>query len=118
MNFLSNLVRNKNRSRRIPKKTKKMTNTRSRFRGVQLNPNNEDCCEAVRASLGQRFLSDSVPMLPLPECDSGSCGCTYELFDDRRTGDRRTGAVAHDLLNRLPLVNRRNGRLPGRRQGD
>lgn len=120
MSFLSNLISNANRKKIRPttRKAKKVTNTRSRFRGVQLNPNNEDCCEAVRASLGKRFLSDSVPMLPLPECDAGDCGCTYELFDDRRTDIRRAADVAYDLLSQLRLVNRRNARQPGRRQGD
>ena len=118
MGFLANLIRSKDRSRRAVTTTKNATNSRSRFRGVQLNPNNDECCHAVRESLGKRFLSNEVPMLPLAECDSGDCRCTYELFDDRRTDIRRAGDVAHDLLSQLRLINRRSGQLTGRRNYD
>jgi len=119
MGFLSNLIKKRNTSGRIvKKKAKKVTNTRSRFRGVQLNPNHADCCDAVREALGQRFLSNEVPMLPLMACDATDCRCTYELFDDRRTDIRRAGDVAHDLLSQLRLSNRRSLKQPGRRQRD
>ena len=118
MGFLSSLIGNNDKFHRGSGNTKKGTSNRSRFRGVQLNPNNDDCCAVVRESLGKRYLSDEVPMLPLTGCDSGDCRCTYELFDDRRTDIRRAGDVVHDLLGQLRLINRRSVQLSGRRDGD
>ena len=122
MRFLSRLIRKKQTSRRIiRKKETRVTNTRSRFRGVQLNPNHDGCCEAVRESVGQRFLSNEVPMLPLAACDSDDCRCTYELFDDRRTAVRRVGDFIHEAQRQFRLINRRNsgtGGVRGRRRSD
>ena len=118
MQFLSRLIKSKNMPRRITRKNTRVSNTRSRFRGVQLNPNHDDCCEAVRESTGQRFLSSEVPMLPLESCDSDDCRCTYELFDDRRTTVRRIGDFSHNALRQFRLVNRRTDAARGRRRGD
>ena len=119
MQFLSRLIKNKQTSRRIIKKKEtRVTNTRSRFRGVQLNPNHDGCCEAVLESVGQRFLSNDVPMLPLAACDSNDCRCTYELFDDRRTAVRRVGDFIHAAPRQFRLINRRSNGLRGRRRSD
>ena len=119
MRFLSRLIRKKQASQRIRKKKPvDVTHTRSRFRGVQLNPNQDDCCDAVRASIGQRFLSNEVPMLPLEACDSADCRCTYELFEDRRTAVRRVSDFLSWPRSRLRLDNRRNAQTRGRRRGD
>lgn len=119
MRFLSRLIKRKQMSRRIIKKKEaRVTNTRSRFRGVQLNPNHDGCCETVRESIGQRFLSNEVPMLPLEGCDSDDCRCTYELFDDRRTIVRRIGDFIHGAPRRFRLINRRDDGPRGRRRGD
>jgi len=118
MGFLSNLIGSKEKFQRAGGKTNKATSNQSKFRGVQLNPNNDDCCEAVRESICKRFLSNQVPMLPLTGCDSGDCRCTYQLYDDRRTDIRRAGDVVHDLLGQLRLANRRSAQLPGRRCSD
>ena len=119
MRFLSRLVRKKQPAKRIIKrKAVRVTNTRARFRGVQLNPNHDGCCDAVLESLGQRFLSNEVPMLPLEECDSDDCRCTYELFDDRRTAVRRIGDFIHEAPRQFRLINRRNDGTRGRRRGD
>ena len=119
MRFLSRLIKKKETSQRVIKKKKpRLTNTRSRFRGVQLNPNQEGCCDAVRASIGQRFLSNEVPMLPLAGCDSDDCRCTYELFDDRRTRVRRVGDFIHSCPRQFRLISRRNADSSGRRRGD
>ena len=72
-------------------------------------------CAAVKALDGQRFLSQDAPMLPLPECDSASCRCTYQHYDDRRSGPRRDADVG--LPGRSPPDGeRRHGR--GRRTED
>lgn len=52
-----------------------------------------DACAAVEALEGQRFLSRDALMLPLPDCDSPNCRCTYEHHDDRRVGPRRDSEV-------------------------
>jgi len=60
-----------------------------RYRAVSIRPG-ERCCAPVQALCGQRFLLDTPPMLPLPECDSERCHCTYAHHPDRRAeGDRR-----------------------------
>ena len=119
MRFLTRLIRKKTRSEpSIRRNANRVANTRARFRGVQLNPNHDDCCDAVRASIGQRFLSRDVPMLPLDDCDSEDCRCTYELFDDRRTAVRRVGDFSNSHPRPFRLVNRRQQRPKGRRRGD
>ena len=119
MRLLSKLIKKKQTTRRIiRKKATRVTNTRSRFRGVQLNPNHDGCCDAVLVSVGHRFLSNEVPMLPLADCDSDDCRCTYELFDDRRTAVRRVGDFSHSLPRQFRLINRRKQAARGRRRGD
>lgn len=88
------------------------------FRGVQLNANNPDCCGAVRAVNGRRFLSDEVPMLPLEDCDSDDCRCTYELYEDRRTGARRKADVEFDPAGRVRIDDQRSSKSSGRRSDD
>jgi hypothetical protein len=46
-------------------------------------------CAAAIALSDRRFLSNEAPPLPLPDCDSDSCGCRYAHHDDRRSGDDR-----------------------------
>ena len=119
MRFLSRLIRKRRTTQRIvKKKAVRVANTRARFRGVQLNPNHEGCCEAVLESLGQRFLSNEVPMLPLEGCDSDDCRCTYELFDDRRTAIRRISDFVNEAPRQFRLINRRNAVSRGRRRND
>ncbi len=81
--------------------TRKRINEKSRYRGVQVNGIGADCCEAVQAIAGQRFLSDEVPMLPLRGCDASDCQCTYELFDDRRTDVRRASDETFNIASQL-----------------
>lgn len=83
------------------------------FHAVSIKPG-PDACDAVNAIQGTRFLSKEAPQLPLPECMSGDCRCTYEHFDDRRDGARRDSDVG--LPSATPGVNRRRNR--GRRTPD
>ena len=48
-------------------------------------------CDAVKRISGQRFLVRNVPPIPVPDCDSPDCRCTYIRYKDRRlwTEDRR-----------------------------
>ena len=118
MGFLSSLLGKKSAPKTTEGKANNDSKNGSRFRGVQVNPNNNDCCEAVKSMVGQRYLSHEVPMLPLNECDSSDCRCTYELFEDRRTDVRRAGDVTFDIASQLRVVNRRGKDASGRRRGD
>jgi len=93
-------------------------NHKSRFRGVQIDANGDDCCSAVKALKGKRFLSNNVPMLPLDECDAAECRCTYQLFDDRRTDTRRAGDVSFDIASQLYEPENRRASTAGRRSDD
>ena len=45
----------------------------------------KDCaCDAVKEMAGKRFLSRDVPLIPLPDCTSPNCKCTYIRHKDRR----------------------------------
>ena len=72
-------------------------------------------CAAALACKGKRFLSKDAPWLPLAECDSAKCKCTYRHFADRRGAPRR-----HEEKGAAPAVkkegNRRN--IRGRRAVD
>jgi len=88
------------------------------YRSVQIIPNSDDCCQAVRDLEGQRYLMSQVPMLPLALCDADQCHCTYQRFDDRRLDLRRTSDVAHDLLAEFTEDDSRSSAKPGRREDD
>jgi hypothetical protein len=58
------------------------------FHAVTIAPGPRACAAALDLQ-GQRFLSREAPALPLRKCESGSCTCRYEHYDDRRHGPRR-----------------------------
>ena len=58
------------------------------FHAVSIRPG-IFACKAVRELEGQRFLSASVPRIPLPECDVADCTCRFTHYADRRGGDER-----------------------------
>ncbi len=90
----------------------------SEYRGVQINADRADACAEVRAIVGQRFLSDEVPMLPLDGCDAVTCKCTYELYDDRRTDVRRCSDVSYDIAGQYLTHDKRSKPTSGRRSDD
>ncbi|MDH3531411.1 MAG: hypothetical protein OEO82_00700 [Gammaproteobacteria bacterium] len=90
----------------------------SKYRGVQVNPNQEICCAAVRAMVGKRFLSHEVPALPLDDCDADDCRCSYELFSDRRTDYRRKAGVVSDVAGQILSNDQRSSKTRGRRRED
>jgi hypothetical protein len=47
------------------------------------------CCEAARALPPTRYLSREAPRLPLPDCTSPACSCSYKHYVDRRGQPRR-----------------------------
>lgn len=116
MGFFANLIGKKGAPAK--KAAPKRINHKSKYRGVQVNPRGEDCCEVARAAVGLRYLSDDVPMLPLDGCDAADCQCTYELFSDRRTDFRRAADVALGIASRLWQSDKRSAESMGRRSED
>ncbi len=80
------------------------TQQTSLYRGVQI-VGDEGCCCVARTLAGQRFLSDEIPTLPLDQCDVTECRCSYELFDDRRTGERRLSDFSYDIISEFRTDN-------------
>jgi hypothetical protein len=68
-----------------------VSGVRQLFHGVAIEtPRGERMCRAAAAVIGQRFLSEDAPLLPLPDCDmTRDCRCVYQHFTDRRTETRR-----------------------------
>jgi hypothetical protein len=48
-----------------------------------------EACPSVKELAGQRLLSNQAPLLPLVDCTSRECACTYRHYVDRRGGSRR-----------------------------
>ena len=117
MGFLTALFKKAERSAQKPE-PETGDNNKSKFRGVQLVINGDECCAAVRALNGQRFLSDEVPTLPLPDCDYDQCVCTYQLYDDRRTDSRRKAEKPFTISGSFRLRERRDEKPAGRRRED
>ena len=97
---------------------KKNGSQKSKYRGVQIDANNAECCSAAKEVAGKRFLSDEVPVLPLEDCDAVECRCTYELYDDRRTDVRRASDLAYDLASEFHTESSRSAHSSGRRGDD
>ena len=76
---------------------------------VAIKPGNP-CCDAAQKLRGKRFLSRDAPPLPLRDCGAEKCACTYQHFDDRRSGIDRRRVGSH------PANERRGSR--GRREDD
>ena len=75
----------------------------SLYRGVLIVAGDEGCCRPARILAGQRFLTDEIPKLPLDQCDVSECRCSYKLFDDRRTGERRLSDFGFDIISDLRI---------------
>jgi len=88
-----------------------------KFHGVSVKPGPQ-CCQAVGAIVGQRFLPDEVPALPLASCDQAACRCAYSHHGDRRDReDRRTGwGTFGGFTPSIPGGNRRAVKGPDRRR--
>ena len=77
-------------------------------------------CAAVKAVGNKRFLSSgSVPKLPLADCASTTCDCSYIRHEDRRTteGDRRAPFSMQTDLYHLARESERRVKK-GRRESD
>ena len=101
------------------RKTQSTPSTRSPYLATSINF--RGCgCAAVQAVGNTRFLSSgNVPKLPLADCASTTCNCSYVRHEDRRTtqGDRRAPfSIRTDLYNLATESERRAKK--GRRQSD
>ncbi len=88
------------------------------FRGVQIKPSPDACCQAARDIASQRFLSTDAPLLPLADCDAANCACVYEHFEDRRTAVRRASDTGFDYAAQYCTDEKRKSLLGGRRTDD
>lgn len=62
-----------------------------KFHGVSVKPG-PHACSASQALVGQRFLPQEAPAMPLAGCDQQRCQCSYGHHSDRRDqDDRRSG---------------------------
>jgi hypothetical protein len=79
-------------------------------------------CNAVEAIVGQRYLVNGAPALPLQECTTTShCNCRYIRHNDRRhlDRDRRLGiGMVTDLYEVSNNQDRRYHEVGGRRKTD
>ncbi len=93
-------------------------NTHQSFRGVQIVPKNDECCQAAKSIASERFLLEETPMLPLTTCDVDVCHCAYERFDDRRAETRRASDLVFDIASQMHGLENRSPKSPGRRSKD
>lgn len=89
-----------------------------RHPGVEVIPDRDDCCDAVKAIVGQRFLCHDAPRLPLANCDQQQCNCRYQHYTDRRTEARRDGDVGIGLASEMFYEDCRRSKAKGRRSVD
>ena len=78
-----------------------------------------NCCKAVKALHGKRFLSSEAPTLPVEGCTQAHCECDYIHHEDRRVEVRRTDmGIQHDMYGQNGEVEHRNKTRHGRRATD
>jgi hypothetical protein len=65
----------------------------SEFHAVAINCN-DSACDAAKALLGKRFLSNDAPRLPLDECTVPTCECRFRHYADRRNAKNRRNQFA------------------------
>lgn len=89
-----------------------------KFHGVSVKPGLH-ACKAAQSLVGQRFLPDEAPAMPLAGCDQTRCQCAYSHHGDRRDReDRRSGwGTFGGFTPSIPGGNRR-AKSPDRRSDD
>ena len=59
------------------------------YQSVSIQPGLQSC-KAAWLLVGERYLLNQAPKLPLPECNFPRCDCRFNQHDDRREpGERR-----------------------------
>ena len=89
-----------------------------RYAGVEIIPQKGACCSAVRATAGQRFLTNEAPLMPLPNCDMAQCNCRYRQVPERRTDIRRDADVGIGSAMAMFREDCQRTMGPGRRARD
>jgi hypothetical protein len=81
----------KTSARILTKRSKSATPERSYTHRAAEIASGECACDAVRKVEGRRFLVNDVPPIPVPDCTSLNCKCSYIRYNDRRCwhADRR-----------------------------
>lgn len=90
------------------------------YGAVEVIPDQQTCCEAVRLFVGKRILADEAPLFPLPDCDQPKCNCRYRRYPDRRMDIRRAGDLGFAVFSKMlhETRNRRRATAAGRRAED
>ena len=68
--------------------TRNPANKSSEFHAVAITCN-DSACDAAKALLGKRFLSNDAPRLPLEDCTLPACECQFRHYADRRNPKNR-----------------------------
>jgi hypothetical protein len=79
-------------ARKPAEQPRRQPTTNNPYHAVSVLPGTDACAAAYRFS-GQRFLSTQAPRLPLPSCDTKTCGCRFKHHKDRRSGPRRNSDI-------------------------
>lgn len=88
----------------------------TQWRSVKIRPG-LIACDRVASLVGQVFLSNEAPELPLPNCTERDCRCHYVFLDDRRSGTDRRSEL--EQLEGYPASSEGDRRRsPGRRMDD
>ncbi len=64
------------------------TGSDNRYPAVSIRPG-QVYCPSVGFIVGDRYLHEEAPPLPLPGCTNKKCHCTYVHHTERRTGSSR-----------------------------
>jgi hypothetical protein len=96
-------------------------NSRNVYAALSIEPGYNPC-EAAQHIVGERYLVNEAPKLPLPGCNPAHCNCSFTEHDDRRESheDRRNpygSALTTQLFEAKGESNRRIRRR-GRRKTD
>lgn len=77
-------------------------------------------CSGANALAGTRFLLSDLPRIPLPNCTSPQCRCTYSHYNDRRNplDERRAPFSMRTNLYSTSVGNEERRRKVGRRAGE
>lgn len=84
------------------------------FHAISIQPCAK-ACSAATALRGKRFLANEAMTLPLADCDTANCQCTYKHYADRRKGEeRRRASIA--MREHFSKYEQRHGRDRRRHQ--
>jgi len=89
----------------------------SKFHAVSISCSST-ACDAARALVDTRTLSEQAPLLPLPECDAVECACRFVHHTDRRRRDDRRDEFRQGLGGETGKFMKERRRRRDRRDSD